>query len=94
MTTESCTAVVRKAVFWRSFFNDQYHFDDVKMSAMASHITGVSFVYSTVYSDADQSKHESSALLALVRGIHRLPVTVQRASNAEKFPFDDVIMHS
>ena len=31
-------------------------------------------VYSTVYSDADQRKHQSSASLAFVRGIHRGPV--------------------
>ena len=28
-------------------------------------------VYSTVYSDADESRHQSSASLAFVRGIHR-----------------------
>ena len=32
------------------------------------------FVYSTVYSGADQRKHQSSASLAFVRGIHRWPV--------------------
>ena len=31
-------------------------------------------VYSIVYSDADQRKHQSSASLAVVRGIHRGPV--------------------
>ena len=31
-------------------------------------------VYSNVYSDADQRKHQSSASLAFVRGIHRGPV--------------------
>ena len=41
------------------------------MSAMASQITGVSIVYSTVCSDTDQRKHQSSALLAFVRGSHR-----------------------
>ena len=30
------------------------------MSAMASQITGVSIVYSTVWSGADQTKHQSS----------------------------------
>ena len=43
------------------------------------------FFYSTVYSDADQRKHQSSASLAFVRGIH--PGTgefpEQMASNAE-----------
>ena len=50
------------------------HYSDVIMSEMASHITGVSIVYSTVCSGADQRKHQSSASLALVGGIHRWPV--------------------
>ena len=66
------------------------------MGAMASQITGVTIIYSTVYSDTDQSKHQNSVSLAFVRG--NSPVTsefpAQMASNAEKkFPFDDVTMH-
>ena len=38
---------------------------------MASQITSLTVVYSTVYSDADQRKHQSSAPLAFVWGIHR-----------------------
>ena len=49
-------------------------FYDVIVSPMASQITSLTIVYSTVYSDADQRKHQSSASLALVRGIHRWPV--------------------
>ena len=45
------------------------------MSAMASQITGVSIVYSTVCSGADQRNHQSSASLAFVRLIHRWPMT-------------------
>ena len=44
------------------------------MSAMASQITDVSIIYSTVCSGADQRKHQSFASLAFVRGIHRWPV--------------------
>ena len=44
------------------------------MSAMASQITGVSIVYSTVCWGTDQRKHENSTSLAFVRGIHRWPV--------------------
>ena len=47
------------------------HYDDVIMNAIASQITSLMIVYSTVYSDADQSKHQSSASLAFVWGIHR-----------------------
>ena len=41
------------------------------MSAMAPQITSLTIVYSTVYSDTDERKHQSSASLALVRGIHK-----------------------
>ena len=58
---------IRKLVILR-------HYNDV-MSVMASKITGVSIVYSTVCSGADQRKYHSSASLAFVRGIHRWPVT-------------------
>ena len=47
------------------------HYDDVIMTTMASEITSLTVVYSTVYSDADQRKHQSSASLAFVWGIHR-----------------------
>ena len=47
------------------------HYDDVIMSAIASQITSLKIVYSTVYSGADQRKHQSSASLAFVWGIHR-----------------------
>ena len=52
----------------------QYHYNDVIMSAMASQITSLTIVYSTVYSGADQRKHQTSASLALVRGFHRWPL--------------------
>ena len=64
------------------------HYNDVIMSAMASQITGVFIVNSTVGSGADQRKHQSSASLAFVRGIHRWPVKVTR----KMFPLDDFIM--
>ena len=44
------------------------------MGTMASQITRLTIVYSTVYSGADQRKHQSYASLAFVRGIHRWPV--------------------
>ena len=42
------------------------HYREAMMSAMASQITGVSIVYSTVCSGADQRKYQSSASLAFV----------------------------
>ena len=47
------------------------HYNDVIMGTIASQITSLAIVYSTDYSDADQRKHQSSASLAFVRGIHR-----------------------
>ena len=47
------------------------HYDDVIMGTIASQITSLTSVYSTVYSGEDQSKHQSSASLAFVWGIHR-----------------------
>ena len=46
----------------------------VIMCEMASQITILTIVYSTVCSCTDQSRHQSSASLAFVRGIHRWPV--------------------
>ena len=48
-----------------------FHYDDVIMTTIASQITSITVVYSIVYSDADQRKHQSSASLAFVWGIHR-----------------------
>ena len=50
------------------------HHNVVIMSAMASQITSLTTVSSSVYSGADQRKHQSSASLAFVRGIHGWPV--------------------
>ena len=41
------------------------------MDAIASQITGLTIIYSTVYLEADQRKHQSSVSLAIVWGIHR-----------------------
>ena len=72
----------------------QWHYSDVIMGAIASQITNLAKVYSTVYSDADQRKHQSSASLAFVQVIHRGPVnSPHKWPVARKiFPFDDVIM--
>ena len=64
------------------------------MGTMASQITSLTIVYSTVYSEADQRKHQSSASLAFVWGIHRGPVNSPHKwpVTRKMFPFDDVIM--
>ena len=64
------------------------------MSAMASQITGASIVCLTVCSGADQRKHQSSASLAFVSGIHRWLVDSPHKGPVTRkmFSFDDVIM--
>ena len=65
------------------------------MGAITSQITSLTIVYSTVYSDADERKHQSSASLAFVRGIHRGPVNSPHKwpVTRKMFPFDDVFMY-
>ena len=50
------------------------HYTDVIMGTIASQITSLTIVFSSVYSGADQRKRQNSASLAFVRGIHRGPV--------------------
>ena len=66
----------------------------VIMSLMASQITSLTIVYSPVCSDTEQRKHQSSASLAFVRGIHRGPVNSPHKwpVTRKMFPFDDVII--
>ena len=73
-----------------------HHYSEVMMTTVASQITSVTIVYSTVYSDADQRKHQSSASLAFVRGIHRGPGNSPHKwpVTRKMFPFDDVILYS
>ena len=70
------------------------HCYDVIMGAMPSQITSLTVVYSAVYSDADQRKHQSFASLAFVQGIHRWPVNSPHKwpVTRKMFPLDDVIM--
>ena len=76
------------------FVLGKVHYGDVTMGAITSQITSLMIVYSTVYSDADQSKHQSSASLAFVWEIHRGPVNFPHKwpVTRKMFPFDDVIM--
>ena len=64
------------------------------MGTMISQISSVTIVNSAVYSGADQRKHQSSASLAFVRGIHRWLVNSPHKGpvKREMFPFDDAIM--
>ena len=56
--------------------------------------TSHTIVYSTIYSGADQRKHQSSMPLAFVSGIHRSPVNSPHKGpvTLKMFSFGDVIM--
>ena len=64
------------------------------MGMIASQITSLTIVFPTVYSDADQRKHQSPASQAFVQGIHRGPVNSPHKwpVTRKMFPFDEVIM--
>ena len=74
MSTETSEAISQIA---------KNHYNNVIMGAIGSLITSLTIVYSTVYSDADQRKHQSPASLAFVWGIDRGEFPAQMASNAE-----------
>ena len=71
-----------------------FHYSDVIMSAMASQITSVSIICSTIGSGVDRRKHHSSGSLAFVQGNHRRPVnSLHKGPVTRKmFPFGNVIM--
>ena len=97
MRQQLCCHGMCKIVTW----SDQYHihkckthYNDVIMGVMASQITSLTIVYSTLYSGADYRKHQSSASLAFVRGMNRLPVNLPHKwpVTQKMFPFDEAIM--
>ena len=71
------------------------NYGDVIMGTMASQITSLTIVYSTVYSGADQTKYQSSASLTFMKGTHRWPVNSphKKPVTRKMFPFDVVIMY-
>ena len=79
---------------YRDNFRENNHYGDATMGTMTSQITSITIVYSAVYSGGDQRKHQSSASLVFVRGIHRRPVNFPHKwpVTRKMFPFDDVIM--
>ena len=64
-----CTNIDLKVIKTR--YKRNKHYCDVIMGAMASQITSLTVVYSTVDSGPDQRKHQSSASLDFVRGLQR-----------------------
>ena len=74
--------------------NNRQHYNEAITGAIASQITSLTSVYSIVYLDTDQRKHQSSASLAFVRRIHRGPVNSPHKwpVTRKMFQFDDVIV--
>ena len=93
-TVKDNTVTVGTGVFCTVWEKKKDHSSDVIMGTIASQITSLTSVYSAVYSDTDQRKHQSSASLAFVRGFHRGPVNYPHKwpVTLKMFPFDDVIM--
>ena len=88
-----CVLILTEKFAPNSGIDNNSHYDDVIMGAMASQITSLTIVYSTLYWGTDQSKHQSSASLAFVWGIHRGPVNSPHKwpVTRKMFPFDDII---
>ena len=86
-------SVLRLMVAW-CFKVIPTHYNDVIMGAMASQITSLTIIYSSIYSDADERKHQSSVSLAFVQGIHWWPVNslYKRPVTWKMFLFDDIFM--
>ena len=87
MITEAISTSASKVVIVQ-------HYSDVIMTEGASQITSLTTVYSAVYSSGGQRKHQRSASLAFVLGIHRGPVNSPHKwpVTRKMLPFDDVIM--
>ena len=85
---------VTKSEMWASHIWDN-HYNDVIMDEMASQITSLMIVYSTIYSGDDQIKHQNSVSLVFVWGIHRWSVNSPHKwpVTRKMFPFDDVNMN-
>ena len=85
-----------KGFGWKAVYPIKYHYIDVIMSTMASQITSLMIVYSSIYWGTDQRKHQSSASLAFVWGIHWGPVNSPHKwpVTRKMFPLDDVIMYA
>ena len=85
---------IQLITFYCSLLEWLEHYRNVIMSVMASQIISLTIVYWIVYSGTDQRKHQSSASLAFVGGIHRWPVNTPHKGPVTRsmFPFDDVVM--
>ena len=81
-------------LWWLWWYDTGIHDGDIIIGTMASQITSLTIVYSAVYSGTYQRKHQSSASLAFMRGIHQGQVNSPHKwpVTRKMCPFDDVIM--
>ena len=91
LSTKKCICAI---LISTAYIKYVHHYSDVIMGTMASQITGVSRFSSTVCSWTDQRKHQSSASLSSVRGIHRWPMDSSHKGpvTQKMFPVDNVSM--
>ena len=91
-----CMSDVREVPRRLAAHENDIYYSGVIVTVVASQITCVSTVCSSVCSGADQRKHQSSVSLAFMRGIHRWPVDSPHKGPVTRkmFPFNDVIMKS
>ena len=91
-----CSFYPITGVGWLPSLGGLIHYSDVIMSQVASSITSLTIVYSTVYTGTYQRKHQNSASLACARGTHRWPVNSPHKGTVMRkmFPFDYVIIPS
>ena len=83
-------------LYVQNFITIRWSETEITMSVVASQLTSLTSVYWTVCSGADQRIHQSSVLLAFVRGFHRRPVNSPHKGPVTRkmFPFDDVILRN
>ena len=84
----------KESVSTNQHYTKSLYYSDIITTVMASQITGVSIVCSFFWLGEHHRKHQSSASLTFVRGIHNWSVdSPLKGPVARKtFPLDDVIM--
>ena len=80
------TEVFEWLLLYHQSHSRYHHYNDAIIGTLVSQIISLTFVYTNVYSCAEQRKH--------VRGIHWSPVNSPHKGPVTRkmFPFDDVIM--
>ena len=83
--SDQCSKIFKECIICLRECGHISHYSDVTMGAIAFQITSITIVYTTVYSGADQRKHQKPRVTGLCEG--NSPLTgefpPQRASNAE-----------